>query len=184
MHFSSPPASPRRLTSKLAWAAATTMALAVLATVSLPAFASASADRSQEPGPRAVGLRALAQAPPVERLAKTLDLDTAQTQEIERLATDLRRSLAPIHERARALRTDLRAAIEKDDADPTEVGRIALDLRTHRESARASIEAFADEVEKILRPEQRDRFESLRERGRERGHERRDSLRERRVGRG
>ncbi len=148
-----------------------TVAVVALAAIALPTFGSPSA--------QGVRLRALTETPPIERLAKALDLDAAQTAEVERLAGELRQSLAPIQESARSTRADLRAAIERDDADPSEVGRLALDLRTARESARASIETFAANVEKILRPDQLGRFEELKERRKER----REHLRERLFGR-
>lgn len=96
-------------------------------------------------------------------LARYLRLTPEQVVQQRQLVQALRADLDPLREQRRALREDLRAALDGGSPDACAVGAIVVDLSELRGQIRAELEEFDDAFSAILTPQQLARYEALKE---------------------
>ena len=96
-------------------------------------------------------------------LARYLRLTPEQVLQQRQLVQALRADLDPLREQRRALREDLRAALDGGSPDACAVGAIVVDLSELRGQIRAELEEFDDAFSAILTPQQLARYEALKE---------------------
>jgi Spy/CpxP family protein refolding chaperone len=96
-------------------------------------------------------------------LARYLRLTPEQVQQQRQLVQALRADVEPLREQRKALRDDLRAALEGGSPDACAVGAIVVDLSELRGQIRGELEEFDDAFSDILTPEQLARYEALKE---------------------
>ena len=96
-------------------------------------------------------------------LARYLRLTPEQVVQQRQLVQALRADLDPLREQRRALREDLRAALDGGSPDACAVGAIVVDLSELRGQIRAELEEFDDAFSAILTPPQLARYEALKE---------------------
>jgi Spy/CpxP family protein refolding chaperone len=112
----------------------------------------------------------------LDRLAEILDLDESQRAAFEQLRAEHRDAARPKLERMRALHQELDALLDSGSNDAAAIGGKMIALRGLRDELRAEREAGEAELVKLLTPEQRIAFETLKEA--------RESMRERGPGDG
>ena len=96
-------------------------------------------------------------------LARYLRLTPEQVQQQRQLVQALRADVEPLREQRKALREDLREALEGGSPDACAVGAIVVDLSELRGQIRGELEEFDDAFSDILTPEQLARYEALKE---------------------
>lgn len=107
-----------------------------------------------------------------------LELTEEQRAQFEEIARQHREAMKPVREQAKALRAQLREALD-GGADATRVGQLVLEQKALRDRMKADRRKLQESFVALLTPEQKARWEELRK-GRE---ERRQRMQERR-GRG
>lgn len=96
-------------------------------------------------------------------LIRYLKLDPTQAATLRTLLGQLQTTLKPIREGQKALYTELHAALDAENPDPTEVGQIVIDLYEGRETIRAAFATFDTAFSAILTPAQLAKWEALKE---------------------
>jgi Spy/CpxP family protein refolding chaperone len=99
---------------------------------------------------------------PHQRLVQILGLSEEQQATWKSLSEQHRTDMQPLREEGKTLRHELKAATDATKPDPTKVGQATLALKQHREKVRASREAFVAQLDGVLTPEQKTKFEALR----------------------
>jgi Spy/CpxP family protein refolding chaperone len=77
------------------------------------------------------------------------------------MAKDLLAALEPLREAEKANRDALRTALQSDNPDATEIGRLVLDGRDVGEEIRDQMRAFADDFRDILDAEQQVKWDNF-----------------------
>jgi periplasmic protein CpxP/Spy len=116
-------------------------------------------------------------------LLRQLDLTEEQQATIRGLLEAHRAEAQGTREQHLELRRQLRELTQQTDADPTEVGRLTLELQAMRQEGRASMEALQAAIEAQLTTEQLERYQELRQERRERFEQRQERMEQRREGR-
>ena len=111
--------------------------------------------------------------PSQRMLRRVLDLTDEQIEEVKLLKEAAKLSLEPLVEERRALREQLKAAMDTDTPDALLVGELVIGSRNVSEDIQAARESFADSFKTILTDEQLAKLEELQGRqGSGRGHRR------------
>lgn len=97
-----------------------------------------------------------------------LDLSETQKADIKRIMESRHAALEPLRERFQADREALRAAAEAPSPDPAAVGAAFLRVRANGETMRAERQKTMEEVRAVLTVEQREQFDAMKERFRDR----------------
>lgn len=92
-----------------------------------------------------------------------LDLSEEQRQAARAIHESFREGLRGDHEEMRGLRQQLHQALESENPDPTEVGRLMIDLHSRRDGFHAAREAATAEFEALLTPEQLEKWQNFKE---------------------
>lgn len=134
-------------------------ALALAALLVLPFAADAAPRGGQGPGQAQAG--DILHNP--RALARALRLTEQQAATLRTLLEDLKATTAPLHEEGKALREALRTELEADSPNACEVGTAALAVHENHEEIEAARQAFDTAFTAILTPEQRAKYEALKE---------------------
>lgn len=113
-------------------------------------------------------------------LVRFLDLTEEQQAQVQALRENLRQNSALLREESRALRQDLRTALDAEAPDATEVGELAIALHGQRQELRQLRDQAIADFEALLTQEQLESFQQLKESI----QDRRENRRERRGRRG
>ena len=97
-----------------------------------------------------------------------LDLTEEQKAEVRRIMDARRPTFEALHARIEADARALRETADGSSPDPAAVGAAYLRVQADREALRAEKRAAMDQVRTILTPEQREKLDSMREKGKER----------------
>lgn len=97
-----------------------------------------------------------------ERLADYLSLTAAQKTQVEQLREKMKTAMEPLREEHRELAEAVHTALE-NKADATTVGTAVIAAHEHREKMRAIHEQYDGELEAILTPAQRSRWNALKD---------------------
>lgn len=104
-----------------------------------------------------------------ERIADHLDLTEAQRDQVRTLGEDLRATVEPLRESMGPLHESLRTALDATTPNATAVGEIVIEIDVARDQIKAATEAFIEDFEALLTPEQLELWEQWRENHGERG---------------
>jgi Spy/CpxP family protein refolding chaperone len=96
-------------------------------------------------------------------LARALRLTEQQVATLRTLLEDLKETTEPLREEGKALRDALRAEIEAATPNACEVGTAALAVHENHEEIEDARQAFDTAFTAILTPEQRVKYEALKE---------------------
>jgi len=137
----------------------TTLALAALLVLPLAAHAAPRGGAGQGPGQTQAG--DVLNNP--RALGRALKLTEQQVATLRTLLADLKETTEPIREEGKALREALRAEIEAATPNACEVGTAALAVHDNHEEIEVARQAFDTAFTAILTPEQRTKYEALKE---------------------
>lgn len=124
----------------------------------------ASADDSR-PGRKGMGHR---MGGGIMRGLAQLDLTENQKAEVRRIMDARRPTFEALQARIQEDAQALRETADGSSPDPAAVGAAYLRVQADREALRAEKRAAMDQVRTILTPEQREKLDSMREKGKER----------------
>lgn len=102
------------------------------------------------------------------RLIRALDLSEEQIKQAREIRENTRRQVQPLAEEQRALRQELRTALEGEAPSSEAVGSIVISLHQNRQQVRDLHQQALTDFEAILTPEQLERFQQFRERRQDR----------------
>jgi protein CpxP len=102
-----------------------------------------------------------------------LDLTEAQKTQVKGIMESRKATFESLRERMRADREALDAAAEAQSPNPAAVGAAYLKVRENRETMRAEHRATMEQIRAILTPEQQEKFDTMKQRRKERFGERR-----------
>jgi periplasmic protein CpxP/Spy len=97
-----------------------------------------------------------------QRITERLGLTEEQQATWKSLHEQHQKETAPLRQEGRELFKKLRESMDAENPDTTAVGTAALALKEHREKIRASRKAFHEQLLGVLTPEQKAKFEELR----------------------
>src|SRR5262245_35995243 len=96
-----------------------------------------------------------------ERLARYLGLNEQQQASWKSLHEQHETDMQPMRQEGRDLHQKLRSAMESSNPDPATVGSAMLALKQHREKVMTAEKAFRGQLEALLTPDQKSKFEAL-----------------------
>jgi Spy/CpxP family protein refolding chaperone len=96
-----------------------------------------------------------------ERLARYLGLNEQQQASWKSLHEQHETDMQPMRQEGRDLHQKLRTAMESSNPDPAAVGSAMLALKQHREKVKTAEKAFRGQLEAVLTPDQKSKFEAL-----------------------
>ena len=96
-----------------------------------------------------------------DRLARYLGLNEQQQASWKSLHEQHQTDMQPMREEGRDLHQKLKAAMESSNPDPAAVGSAMLALKQHREKMMTAEKAFRGQLEALLTPDQKTKFEAL-----------------------
>jgi Spy/CpxP family protein refolding chaperone len=105
----------------------------------------------------------------LKQLRAELDLTPEQAQQIHTIISERREQVAPLRARCRTDRTELQQAFRDRAYDKTELQRLAYRQADQRIDLLTMRRATHDRISALLTPEQRNRWEQLRDRSPGRG---------------
>lgn len=101
-------------------------------------------------------------------LIRALDLSEEQIEQARQIRESTREEVQPLAEASRALRQELRTALESESPSAEAVGSIVISLHQNRQQVHDLHQQALTDFEAILTPEQLERFQELKERRQER----------------
>lgn len=96
-------------------------------------------------------------------LARFLKLTPAQQETLKTLNQELQAKVKPIREEQKALREQLADQLEAASPNACTIGDTALDIHENHEEIEAAVAEFDTKFTAILTPEQKRRYEALKE---------------------
>ena len=96
-------------------------------------------------------------------LARYLRLTPEQVQQQRQLVQELKAEVGPLRAQGKELRADLRAALEESSPEACGVGALVVEIDGIRDQVREALAEFDTAFTAILTPEQRERYEALKE---------------------
>ena len=130
-------------------------ALALLL-LALPAMAQTDGNAAARPDPNQILHNPRA-------LARFLRLTPAQQETLRTLSQELEAKVKPIREEQKALREQLQDQLEAASPNACTIGDTALDIHENYEEIEAALKDFDTKLTAILTPEQKRRYEALKE---------------------
>lgn len=109
------------------------------------------------------------------RMAEYLDLTDQQRESARQLFLSYAEKVRPLREGRRDVREQLRAALDAPNPDPAQVGRLVIRIHDTRDQVRAARQEMDKSFAALLTPEQRAKYDALKDA--------RDSFGPRRFGR-
>lgn len=101
----------------------------------------------------------------LEHLAGFLDLTEQQVAQWQAVHESRRGAMEGHRESLHALHGRIDELAGAEDPDAAAVGELVIEAHRRRQAVRAEVEAVHEELMSLLTPEQRDRFEAMREPG-------------------
>jgi Spy/CpxP family protein refolding chaperone len=132
--------------------------LAALALLALPALALAGADQA---GADHAAMSAQAFGDHLQMMAKKLNLTEEQQASAKLLFQDFQAKIAPLHQAQQTLHTQLKAALAAANPDAATVGQAVIQLHQNRAQMKPLMEAFHQQLEALLTPEQLAKFKQM-----------------------
>jgi len=96
-----------------------------------------------------------------ERLAKVLGLSAEQQASWKSLHEQHQTEMQPMRQEGRDLYQKLKATMEVQNPDPAAVGSAMLAVKQHREKVMNAEKAFRGQLEALLTPEQKTKFDAI-----------------------
>ena len=94
-------------------------------------------------------------------LTRYLHLTPDQVTASQKLFTDLKATLDPLHQQEQTLRDAFETAVAAPNANPCDVGQAALAVHANQERIRAALDDFDKKFSALLTPDQLARYEAL-----------------------
>jgi len=94
-------------------------------------------------------------------LARYLHLTPDQVTASQKLFTDLKATLDPLHQQGQQLRDAFQAAVSAANANPCDVGQAALAVHANDVKIKAALDDFDTKFSALLTPDQLARYEAL-----------------------
>lgn len=92
-----------------------------------------------------------------------LDLTEEQIEAVQALRETVREEMQAEREQTRALRDELRTALEAASPDATQVGELVIQLHTKKDALRATFSDVESQLTALLAPEQLEKWENFKE---------------------
>ncbi len=102
--------------------------------------------------------------PPRRVLVRVLELNEDQLGAVAKLAEDIAAAVGPPREGLRAFSVELREDLGSEDPDPCTVGGLILDIKDLQAEICALTQSFADPFAEILDDDQREKWETIKDR--------------------
>jgi len=129
---------------------------ATLVLLAVPALALAQADAAATPAQHQAmfGMH-------LQKMAQKLNLTEEQQATAKQLFQDLKAKTAPIHQAQQALNTQLKAALAVPNPDAATVGQVVIQQHQNRAQLKPVMQAFHQQLEALLTPEQLAKFKQM-----------------------
>jgi hypothetical protein len=100
--------------------------------------------------------------PPVQAVARYLELSPEQVEAWMGLLDGLHRQQRPLHEQVQGLEEELKLQLQQPEPDPAAVGQLVLEIQALRGQMRFNEEDYQDAFEDLLNEEQLEKLYFLR----------------------
>jgi Spy/CpxP family protein refolding chaperone len=97
----------------------------------------------------------------LQKMAQKLNLTEEQQATAKQLFQDLKAKVAPIHQAQQALHTQLKAALAAPNPDAATVGQVVIQMHQNRAQLKPVMQAFHQQLEALLTPEQLAQFKKM-----------------------
>jgi len=97
----------------------------------------------------------------LQKMAQKLNLTEEQQTAAKQLFQDLKAKTAPIHQAQQALHTQLKAALAAPNPDAATVGQVVIQMHQNRAQLKPAMEAFHQQIEALLNPDQLAKFKQM-----------------------
>lgn len=97
----------------------------------------------------------------LQHLAQKLNLNAEQQASAKQLAEDLKSKMQPLHQAQQALHTQLKAALAAPSPDAATVGQLVIQLHQGRAQIKPVIEAFHQQFQALLNPDQLAQYKQM-----------------------
>jgi Spy/CpxP family protein refolding chaperone len=97
----------------------------------------------------------------LQKMAQKLNLTEAQQASAKQLFQDMQAKVAPIHQAQQALHTQLKAALAAPNPDAATVGQVVIQIHQNRAQLKPVMEAFHQQMEALLTPDQLAKFKQM-----------------------
>jgi Spy/CpxP family protein refolding chaperone len=97
----------------------------------------------------------------LQKMAQKLNLTEEQQATAKQLFQDLKAKVAPIHQAQQALHTQLKAALAAPSPDAATVGQVVIQMHQNRAQLKPVMQAFHQQLEALLTPEQLAQFKKM-----------------------
>ena len=97
----------------------------------------------------------------LQRMAQKLNLTEEQQASAKQLFQDFKAKAAPIHQAQQALHTQLKAALAVPSPDAATVGQVVIQMHQNRAQLKPVMEAFHQQIEALLTPDQLAKFKQM-----------------------
>jgi Spy/CpxP family protein refolding chaperone len=140
--------------------------LAMVGLLAVPVLAITQQDTSQGNAATEPSAADAAGMPPgahfaMHRMVHQLNLTDDQKTAAKQLFQDLKTKLAPFHQTQQQLHTQLEAALAAPQPDATAVGQIAIQMHQNRAQMKPVIDAFHQQFQALLNPDQLAKYKQM-----------------------
>jgi Spy/CpxP family protein refolding chaperone len=97
----------------------------------------------------------------LQKMAQKLNLTEAQQASAKQLFQDMKAKVGPIHQAQQALHTQLKAALAVPNPDAATVGQVVIQIHQNRAQLKPAMEAFHQQMEALLTPDQLAKFKQM-----------------------
>jgi len=97
----------------------------------------------------------------LQKMAQKLNLTQEQQASAKQLFQDMKAKVAPIHQAQQALHTQLKAALAVPNPDAATVGQVVIQIHQNRAQLKPVMEAFHQQMEALLTPDQLAKFKQM-----------------------
>jgi Spy/CpxP family protein refolding chaperone len=127
---------------------------AILVLLAVPALALAQAAAAPSPHQAHFDMH-------LQKMAQKLNLTAEQQASAKQLFQDFKTKIAPLHQAQQALHTQLKAALAAPSPDAATVGQLMIQLHQGREQFKPVMEAFHQQFEALLNPDQLAQYKQM-----------------------
>jgi Spy/CpxP family protein refolding chaperone len=97
----------------------------------------------------------------LQTMAQKLNLTQEQQASAKQLFQDMKAKVGPIHQAQQALHTQLKAALAVPNPDAATVGQVVIQIHQNRAQLKPAMEAFHQQMEALLTPDQLAKFKQM-----------------------
>jgi Spy/CpxP family protein refolding chaperone len=97
----------------------------------------------------------------LQKMAQKLNLTQEQQASAKQLFQDMKAKVAPLHQAQQALHTQLKAALAVPNPDAATVGQVVIQIHQNRAQLKPVMEAFHQQMEALLTPDQLAKFKQM-----------------------